>query len=191
MPEDKYELALRRHIRMIERRVRKLYVRPRAVFAEEVVAVWVDGKVMEFPGQAWDIEMQLPPGRAVRIQVKCSGERAPFDREIRRAPVWGVLKTPTRNRGGPPDYRHLGEGLKGDVFVFARHTGWSITQGWWFYVLSTRRVRAGIRQHPTLKPNITLDWLQKRGAVECGPGELKRAVVDVARAARPGVWPAH
>jgi hypothetical protein len=71
-------------------KVKNRYVRPRAIFAEQVVAVWVGGKVMEFPGQAWDVEMPLGPGPKVQIQVKCSGERAPFDPDNQMKEKWGL-----------------------------------------------------------------------------------------------------
>src|SRR5262245_40540500 len=93
---DRYEQAMQRQLTLT--RIEKLYVRPRAVFAEQVVAVWVGGTVMEFPGQAWDVEMPLAPGPKVQIQVKCSGERAPFFPDKQTKETWGLLREPRSNR---------------------------------------------------------------------------------------------
>src|SRR4051794_2989547 len=84
------------HLEMTRRRIEKLYVRPRALFAESVVAALVDGTVVEFPAAAWDVEMGLPrrTKERVRIQVKCSGERAPQDPAKVRPATWGRLKEP-------------------------------------------------------------------------------------------------
>jgi hypothetical protein len=90
---------MRAHLEVTERRIRRLYVRPRALFAEAIVAARVDGGVVEFPAAAWDIEMPLP-GRPepIRIQVKCSGERAPQSPDKSRPAYWGRLKAPKSAR---------------------------------------------------------------------------------------------
>ena len=56
LPEGTFDRAMRAHLEMTEERVRRLYVRPRALFAEAVVAALVDGTVVEFPASAWDVE---------------------------------------------------------------------------------------------------------------------------------------
>jgi hypothetical protein len=38
--------------------------------------------------------------------------------------------------------------------VFARHTGNKINEGWRFYVLSKKKVTAGVRAHPTFAPTV-------------------------------------
>ena len=40
------------HLDVVEQRVRRLYVRPRALFAGAVVAALIDGTVVEFPAAA-------------------------------------------------------------------------------------------------------------------------------------------
>jgi hypothetical protein len=60
VPQGVFERAMREHVEMIEVRVRGLYVRSRALFAEAVVATLVDGTMVEFPNAAWDVEMSLP-----------------------------------------------------------------------------------------------------------------------------------
>ncbi len=61
LPGDTFDRAMAAHLDGVERRVRRLYVRPRALFAEAVVAALIDGTVVEFPAAAWDVEMTLPP----------------------------------------------------------------------------------------------------------------------------------
>src|SRR5262245_61460726 len=105
------------HLDVIERRVRRLFVRPRALFAEAVVAALVDGTVVEFPAAAWDVEMTLPRGRQpVRIQVKCSGERAPQSPETIRPPDWGRLRPPKSAKD--PVFGVLRAGVHWAGFVF-------------------------------------------------------------------------
>jgi hypothetical protein len=77
LPEGTFDRAMHAHLELAEKRIRRLYVRPRALFAEAIVAALVDGTIVEFPASAWDVEMPLPRRRRpVRIQVKWSGERA-------------------------------------------------------------------------------------------------------------------
>ena len=80
LPPGAFDAAMHMQLETSKTRIRRLHVRPRALFAESVVAVLVNGIVVESPGQAWDVEMRLPRRkRPVRIQVKCSGERSPRD----------------------------------------------------------------------------------------------------------------
>ena len=141
LPQGTFAEAMKTHLQMTKQRVQGLYVRPRALFAESIVAALVDGTVVEFPAAAWDVEMLLPPrGTPIRIQVKCSGERAPPSPEKTRPADWGNLKAPMSAKD--PAFLPLKPGFNCDVFVFARHEGTDIERGWRFYVLSKRRSSA-------------------------------------------------
>jgi hypothetical protein len=119
LPEGAFERAMRAHLEVTEERVRRLYVRPRALFAEAIVAALVDGTVVEFPAATGDVELPLARRRQpVRIQVKCSGERAPQSPEKIRPPDWGRLTAPKSAKD--PSFGVLAAGFNCDVFVFAR-----------------------------------------------------------------------
>jgi hypothetical protein len=171
-----FDRAMREYLEMIEVRVRGLYGRSRALFAEAVVAALVDGTVVEFPNAAWDVEMPLPHrSQPVRIQVKCSGERAPQSREKIRPPYWGKLKAPLSAKD--PRFGVLPAGFNCDVFVFARHEGIDIERGWHFYVLPDRAVQTAAKQN-TVFDQLRLEWLH---AVRCEPTELKRRIAEAVR----------
>jgi len=168
------------HLALTETRIRRPYPRPRAVFAEPIVAALINGTVAEFPAQAWDIDLVLPrPRRLVRVQVKCSGERAPQDIELSRPPRWEV-KEPSANRGPPPEFARLGPGFHCEVFVLARHEGWDISDGWHFYVLPQREMKAEARVNPI----FTQARLVALGVDFCGPSDLRDTVMEAARAQR-------
>jgi hypothetical protein len=175
LPDSVYADALATHLELARRRVRGLYVRPRALFAEAVVAMLVGGEIVEFPAAAWDVEVPVRgSGRTVRVQVKCSGERRPgLEPEIKLAATWGKLEEPRSARD--PDFQPLGPGFHCDVFVFARHEGTDIECGWWFYVLPVGVVRDAVRTGAT----FTRALLEQLGATRCDPGDLRRRI-DVA-----------
>jgi hypothetical protein len=161
------------HLDGVERRVRGLYVRPRALFAEAVVAVLIDGTVVEFPNAAWDVEMTLSPERRpVRIQVKCSGERAPQSPERIRPPDWGRLEPPKSAKD--PRFGVLQAGFNSDVFVFARHEGQDIAAGWHFYVLPEWTVTSAAGTNP----RFDLRRVTSLGAVRCDPGDLRHRITE-------------
>jgi hypothetical protein len=56
---------MKAYVDVAKRRVRGLYVRPRALFAEAVVAALVGGEAVEFPAAAWDVERTVSPGRPI------------------------------------------------------------------------------------------------------------------------------
>ena len=173
LPEGAFERAMRAHLEVTEERVRRLYVRPRALFAEAIVAALVDGTVVEFPAAAWDVEMPLArPRQPVRIQVKCSGERAPQSPEKIRPPDWGRLTAPKSAKD--PSFGVLAVGFNCDVFVFARHEGDDITRGWHFYVLPAKAVMRAAG----LSPIFGLDRMKRLRAVRCGPDDLKKRVAE-------------
>jgi hypothetical protein len=176
LPEQTFERAMRAHLEVTEERIHRLYVRPRALFAEAIVAALVDGTVVEFPAAAWDVEMPLPRRRQpIRIQVKCSGERAPQSPDKIRSPDWGRLKAPKSAKD--PSFRVLAAGFNCDVFVFARHEGTDIKRGWHFYVLPQRTVRRAAE----LNPAFDLYRLKRLRAVRCKPSELKKRITDAVR----------
>jgi hypothetical protein len=168
---------MRQHLEMTKVRVRGLYVRPRALFAEAVVAALVDGTVVEFPAAAWDVEMPLPHrSQPVRIQVKCSGQRAPQSPGKNLPPYWGKLKAPLSAKD--PRFGVLPPGFNCDVFVFARHEGIDIERGWHFYVLPDKAVQTAAERH-TVFDRKRLELL---GAVRCEPTELKTRIAEAMRA---------
>jgi len=161
------------HLDMVERRVRGLYVRSRALFAEAVVAALIDGTVSEFPNAAWDVEMTLSPGdQPVRLQVKCSGERAPRSPEKIRPPDWGRLTPPKSARD--PLFGVLRAGFNCDVFVFARHEGPDVAAGWHFYVLPEWTVSSTVE----INPIFDLHRVTSLGAVRCDPGDLRSRIIE-------------
>ena len=172
LPGDIFDRAMAAHLDLVERRIRGLYGRPRALFAEAVVATLIDGTVVEFPAAAWDVEMTLPGRQPVRIQVKCSGERAPRSPERIRPPDWGRL-TPPRS-AKDPRFGVLRAGFNCDVFVFARHEGQDIAAGWHFYVLPESAVTSAVE----ISPIIDLRRLTSLGAVRSDPGDLRSLIID-------------
>jgi hypothetical protein len=173
LPEGTFDRAMHAHLEVIEERVRRLYVRPRALFAEAIVAALVDGTLVEFPAAAWDVEMPLPRRRRpVRIQVKCSGERAPQSPDKLRPPDWGRLTPPKSAKDS--EFRVLAAGFNCDVFVFARHEGIDIGRGWHFHVLPQRTVKRAV----AVSPAFDLRRLEQLHAVRCEPSELRRRITE-------------
>lgn len=172
LPDSAYADAMKAYVDMAMRRVRRLYVRPRALFAEAVVAALVGGEVVEFPAAAWDVEVPVRGyGRKVRVQVKCSGERAPHSAlEIKRPARWGKLAEPSSAKD--PDFQPLGPGFHCDVFVFARHVGTDIGRGWSFYVLPMSVVRDAVRTGAT----FTSARVEQLGATRCEPHDLRQRI---------------
>jgi hypothetical protein len=177
LPGETLDQAMAAHLDVVERRVRRLYVRPRALFAEAVVAALIDGEVVEFPAAAWDVEMTLSPGRQpIRIQVKCSGERAPQSPEKIRPPDWGRLTPPKSAKD--PRFGVLRAGFNCEVFVFARHEGRDIAAGWHFYVLPERTVTSAVG----INPILDLRRVTSLGAVRCDPVELRSRIIETVAA---------
>jgi hypothetical protein len=173
LPGNTLDRAMAAHLDIVERRVRSLYVRSRALFAEAVVAALIDGAVVEFPNAAWDVEMTLSPGhRLVRIQVKCSGERGPQSPEKIRPPDWGRLAPPTSAKD--PLFGVLRAGFNCDAFVFARHEGRDVAAGWYFYVLSERTVTSAVG----IDARFDLRRVTSLGAVRCDPGDLRSRIIE-------------
>jgi hypothetical protein len=173
LPGNTFDRAMAAHLDVLERRIRRLYVRPRALFAEAVVAALIDGTVVEFPAAAWDVEMTLAPGRQpVRIQVKSSGERAPRSPEKIRPPDWGRLTLPKSAKD--PRFGVLRAGFNCDVFVFARHEGQDIAAGWHFYVLPESTVTSAVG----ISPIFDLRRVTSLGAVRCDPGDLRSLIIE-------------
>lgn len=180
LPDGAYADAMKAHLGMMKRRVRGLYVRPRALFAEAVVAALVGGEVVEFPAAAWDVEVPVPGyGRKVRVQVKCSGERAAHSAlGTKLAASWGKLAEPSAAKD--PDLQPLGPGFYCDVFVFARHEGTDIGRGWSFYVLPMRVVRDAVRTGA----KFTSALLEQLGATRCEPRDLRQRISVTARSSQ-------
>jgi hypothetical protein len=177
LPDSAYAEAMKAYVDAAKRRVRGLYVRPRALFAEAVVAALVGGEVVEFPAAAWDVEVPIRGfGRNVRVQVKCSGERAPYHAPgVKLAATWGKLAEPKFAKD--PDFQPLGPGFHCDVFVFARHEGTNIRRGWSFYVLPMSVVRDAVRTGTT----FTSARLEQLGAARCEPRDLRQRVSVTAK----------
>lgn len=133
-PDGCADEAIENYLRTHERRVRTLYNRDRAVFAEFLVAQLRSGSsVRPDPAAPWDIEW-LVDDRTVRVQVKCSGEYLPRFPDRPAKPYWNV-KAP---RAGWDAIARLPKeaGHHCDVFVLARHVGSELEAGWSFAVLS-------------------------------------------------------
>jgi hypothetical protein len=177
LPEGTFDRAMHAHLKVTEERIRRLYVRPRALFAEAIVAALVDGTLVEFPAAAWDVEMRLPRRRRpVRIQVKCSGERAPQSPEKLRPPDWGRLSAPKSAKDS--EFRVIAAGFNCDVFVFARHEGIDIRRGWHFYVLPQQAVTRAV----AVSPVFDLRRLERLHAVRCESSELKKRITEAVSA---------
>jgi hypothetical protein len=173
LPGNTFDRAMAAHLDLVERRVRRSYVRPRALFAEAVVAALIDGTVVEFPAAAWDVELTLSRGRQpVRIQVKCSGERAPQSPDKTRPPDWGRLTLPKSAKD--PLFGVLRAGFNCDAFVFARHEGRDIAAGWHFYVLPEWTVTSAVG----ISPIFDLRRVTSLGAVRCDPGDLRSRIIE-------------
>jgi hypothetical protein len=75
------------------------------------------------------------------------------------------------------------------VFVFARHSGWSIKKGWAVLCHLEEKGRRWRRATPDVQAEHHPGIAAARGAVECEPEELKKVIAEVARAAYPRQWP--
>lgn len=136
MREPVFAAAMADDLTTQEKRVRAMYNRHRAVFAEHLVASLIGGKVSADPGAAWDIDWTSTPGRQpIRIQVKCSGEFLPRYPDNPAAAAWDVTP-PQKGYNSIDPAVPLPPGHNCDVFVLARHTGRDITSGWRFVVAS-------------------------------------------------------
>jgi len=110
-----------------------MYNRTRAVFAEFIVAAALPGAtVIEDPAAAWDIDWTCGD-RAVRLEVKCSGEHLPKYPDRRNPASWEI---PTERKGWDPQNKvQLPIGHHCHAIVLARHEGPDITAGWTFGVV--------------------------------------------------------
>jgi hypothetical protein len=161
LPEGTFDRAMHAHLEVTEERIRRLYVRPRALFAEAIVAALVDGTLVEFPAAAWDVEMPLAPQSPDKL----------------RPANWGRLNAPKSAKDS--EFRILAAGFNCDVFVFARHEGIDIKRGWHFYVLPQRTVERAV----AVGPAFDLRRLERLHAVRCEASELKKRVADAISAA--------
>lgn len=128
-----FDSALANYRKTQERRVRAMYNRTRAVFAEFIVAAALPGaEVVEDPAAAWDIDWMCGD-RVVRLEVKCSGERLPRYSNRRNPASWDI---PTKRKGWDHQkMERLPIGHHCHAIVLARHTGPDIANGWTFRVL--------------------------------------------------------
>jgi hypothetical protein len=169
LPPGAFDVALRLQHELQERRVRAMYNRHRAVFAEFLVAALLsESEVVEDPSAAWDIVWRHPgSGGRIRIQVKCSGEFLP-----RRPDQPAVARWDVRPPSFGYDVEHsspLGAGHHCELFVLARHTGTSIETGWAFAAIAVSQL-LGRRM-------VNLRTLDSIGA-ELVPGEALEAAAN-------------
>ena len=69
LPASVFASAMADYLATQEARVRAMYNRHRAVFAEHPVATLLGGNVLGDPGAAWDVNWTPDPGRrAIRIR---------------------------------------------------------------------------------------------------------------------------
>jgi hypothetical protein len=175
LPDAVFDAAMADYLATQETRVRTMYNRHRAVFAEHLVAALLGGKVSVDPGAAWDIDWTPAGGRdAIRIQVKCSGEFLPRYPDNPAAAAWDV-KPPKKGYNAIHPETPFPPGHNCDVFVLARHTGREITSGWRF-VVASRRALADLKR-------INERSLPAAGLSFVAPADLARAVREVANCA--------
>jgi hypothetical protein len=135
--------ALDAHNRMQADRVRALYNRHRAVFAEFLVAEHLPGAVVELdPSCPWDLRW-VANGEAIRVQVKCSGEFLPHYPDKPNTKVSWDISTPktawdSEHLMSVPSTTH-----SCDVWVFCRHVGNDLEAGWTFAAIATNQLPAG------------------------------------------------
>jgi hypothetical protein len=122
------------------------------------------------PVAAWDVTWKPRGLPSTDIQVKCSGSRIPRFRD-REIPARWEFRAPSHGFG--PDFEWLDAGHRCDIFVFARHTGLEIAEGWSFYVIPTTDVVNSGRRA------ATVDQLLKMGAKLCEPSRLAATIRGV------------
>lgn len=172
LPDGLFDRAMEQHLVLHEQRVRAMYNRHRAVFAESVVAACLSGaEVTEDPAAAWDVTWAVGD-RDLRIQVKCSGEYLPRMGGDHRSPPRWSFEVP-KSGFDHTTSRRLPSGLHCDVFVFARHIGREIDCGWSFWAVAPAAL--------TRYRNITPKYLREVGAIECAASDLAEGVASAAR----------
>ena len=156
LPTDVFDAAMQNYLDVHAARVRAMYNRTRAVFAEFIVAALLPGaEVAVDPAHPWDVTWRTD-GREIRIQVKCSGEYLPRLPDRPSKPTWSLA---------PPMSTASHDC---DLFVLARHTGSDIERGWEFWVLTP----AAITRDNAVRPS----HLEAMGAQRCPPDGLASAV---------------
>jgi len=152
--------AFERYSIVQEQRVRTLYNRHRALFAEFVVEQLLTGSEdVEDPTSSWDL--LWPVGQEMyRVQVKCSGSYLPRTRKHGTAAKWDL--TPPKQGWDSISRSDLEAGHHCDLIVLARHEGDDIEQGWTFATLSLDEL-GGAKSHNSKslgKPLVAPDQLE-------------------------------
>lgn len=157
-----FDSALANYLETQEQRVRVMYNRTRAVFAEFIVAAALPGStVVEDPAAAWDIDWTCGD-RTVRLEVKCSGERLPKYPDRRNPASWEI---PSKRKGW--DHQKMVQlpiGHHCDAIVLTRHEGADVATGWTFRV-----VLPGVLPEGKKVRGPALDLL---GITQICPGDL-------------------
>ncbi|MBA2765334.1 MAG: hypothetical protein H0U42_11715 [Thermoleophilaceae bacterium] len=174
LPDGVFSSALAGSLRLHEERIRQMYNRNRALFAEFIVAGLLPGaEIAANPGSPWDVTWK-PSGqrRALRLQVKCSGAYLPrMGPEYAAKASWEV----TSKGGWDPD---LGEKLERghhcDLYVLVRHEGLDIEHGWSFWVVPAAALVES-------KGKVTPKKLEAIGAGRTVPNELADVVSRAGR----------
>lgn len=177
LDRDISEIAIESFLQLQRERLELMFNRDRARFAECVVAALLGTgtQVARNPNAAWDVSLKLPAlDQPIRIEVKCSGAYLPAQvasrPSYRARPKWELPADKT----GIEDvtFRKLGVGRHWDVIVLARHSGDSINDGWFFWVLSSHQVPA------TRKPvRVGEDRVGALGATRSEPSQLSSTVI--------------
>lgn len=184
LPEATLEDAMRRQAELHERRIRIMYNRHRALFAESLVAELLGGEEVIDPSAAWDVTWAPTDSPVLRIQVKCSGGFLPRNPDKERvAPAAWSIDLPTRgwDPDGPSDLLwNLGGGHHCDVFVLARHVGTELGAGWSFAAVPVALIAEA--RVPSGKPRtrFTLTHLKDWGVEMVSPTQLPAAVLGSA-----------
>jgi hypothetical protein len=174
LPEGVFERALAESLRLHEERIRQMFNRNRALFAEFIVAALLPGaEIAANPGSPWDVTWKPPRAkRALRLQVKCSGAYLP-----RMGPEYAAKATwEVKTRGGWDQDRgeKLASGHHCDLYVLARHEGVDVERGWSLWVVPPEALSA-------FKGKITPKKLDAIGAPRSSPSDLAAAVRRTAR----------
>lgn len=144
------ELALDRYGSVERARVRNMFNRHRAVFAEFLVEQLLPGsEVVHDPNSSWDLTWSVD-GQVNRIQVKCSGSYLPRMQRLGTKALW---KLDPPKKGWDSVLRIvLPAGHHCDIIVLARHDSDRIDAGWTFVAIAPSELPSATRVTPAMLP---------------------------------------
>ena len=164
---------------------------PRGDLAEFIVNTAL-GMDMSEPKRGWgECDIVYPyKDKLIRIEVKCSTLLQAWDRDTPSKPTFSISKTyPCDIREYEGGYRYVGRGpspdlrRRSDIYVFClfseqnRQKAWPLDLGQWqFYVVPT----ASIDDKLGDQRRISMQGLERIGAVECDYGGIKQEIDSIA-----------